>query len=102
MMNKRGSKHGALEEIPWKSIAVIEEFQPTLDDMIFNYLKKHKVIAGVFLEDENGIPSSTVNNHLRKLSKSGKIEDLGYKRMKLKGRTMFHRVHLFGVKNGRT
>ena len=81
---------------------IVEQIQPTVDDMIFDYLKKYKIIAGIFLEDEIGVASSTVSKHLQILHRSGKINDLGYKRMKLKGRPMFHRIHLYGVKNGRT
>ena len=97
---KRNSKHGAMEQIPWKLPDIVDEIQPSIDDMIFNYLKKHGVIAGVFLENE--IAPSTVQTHLVKLYRAGKIKDLGYKRMKLKGRTMFHSIHLYGVNDGHT
>ena len=97
-MNKRV---GATEQIPWKNLHdIIEEIQAPVDDIILSYLKKNKIVAAIFLIDQ--LTSSTAGNHLTDLCRLGKIKDLGYKRVKLKNKTGFRNVHLFGVNNGRT
>ena len=70
MMIKRGSKHGALEEIPFKleKLTVMKE-SPRVE--LCNMFKKHKRLVGSQVRQLSKFGANTIHSELRRMTEFG-------------------------------